>query len=48
MAQEHILSLGKSDLYGKNPFCGQCDQMAGIFFQYLAIWNNENLPHSIT
>ena len=25
----------------------QCDQMAQLFLQYLAICNNENLPNSI-
>ena len=25
----------------------QCDQLAGLFFQYLAIYNIEQLPNSI-
>ena len=30
------------------PHYVQCDQMAIIFFQYLPIFNNENLPNSTT
>ena len=25
----------------------QCDPMAGLFFQYLAIYDSENLPNGI-
>ena len=32
-------------LYGFDPH-HQCDQMASLFFQYFAIYNNELLPNS--
>ena len=28
-------------------YFGQCDQIARSFFQYLIIYNNENLPISL-
>ena len=30
-----------------NEVDDQCDQMATLFFQYLAVWNYENSPKSI-
>ena len=28
--------------------CGQCDQIEKLFFQYLAIYYNENMPQGKT
>ena len=38
--QAHALNYGHGTV-------NQCDQMVRLFFQYLAIYNNENLPNRI-